>query len=120
MVGGWLAGWILARLLCPWNVPGKNTGVGWHLLLQGRREWLPTPIFLPGEFHAQRSLAGYGTFTFSPGDLSDPGIELVFPALAGGFFTAEPSGKPCACVEVPSVPQSSWAAKTQERRSVSP
>ena len=21
-------------------------------------EWLPTPIFLPGEFHGQRSLAG--------------------------------------------------------------
>ena len=23
------------------------------------REWLPTPIFLPGKFHRQRSLAGY-------------------------------------------------------------
>ena len=23
------------------------------------REWLLTPVFLPGEFHAQRSLAGY-------------------------------------------------------------
>ena len=23
------------------------------------REWLPTPVFLPGEFHRQRSLAGY-------------------------------------------------------------
>ena len=29
-----------------------------------------------------------------PGDLSDPGIELASPALAGGFFTAGPSGKP--------------------------
>ena len=25
----------LARLLCPWDFPGKNTGVGCHLLLQG-------------------------------------------------------------------------------------
>ena len=25
-----------------------------------RREWEPTPIFLPGEFHGQRRLAGYG------------------------------------------------------------
>jgi len=25
-----------------------------------RREWLPTPAFLPGEFQGQRSLAGYG------------------------------------------------------------
>ena len=24
-----------------------------------RREWQPTPVFLPGEFHRQRSLAGY-------------------------------------------------------------
>ena len=23
-----------------------------------RREWLPTPVFLPGEFHEQRSLVG--------------------------------------------------------------
>ena len=24
-----------------------------------RREWLPTPVFLPREFHGQRNLAGY-------------------------------------------------------------
>ena len=25
-----------------------------------RRKWQPTPVFLPGEFHGQRSLVGYG------------------------------------------------------------
>ena len=25
-----------------------------------RRKWQPTPVFLPGESHGQRSLAGYG------------------------------------------------------------
>ena len=33
----------------------------------------------------------------SPGDLADPGIKPVStapPALAGGFFTTEPPGKP--------------------------
>ena len=33
----------------------------------------------------------------SPGDLPDPGIEpasLAYPALAGGFFTTGPPGKP--------------------------
>ena len=25
-----------------------------------RRAWQPTPVFLPGESHGQRSLAGYG------------------------------------------------------------
>ena len=29
-----------------------------------------------------------------PGDLSNPGIEPVSPALAGRFFTTEPPGKP--------------------------
>ena len=30
----------------------------------------------------------------SSGDLPDPGTELVSPALAGRFFTAEPPGMP--------------------------
>ena len=30
----------------------------------------------------------------SPGNLPDPGIQLEFPALAGGFFTAETPEKP--------------------------
>ena len=30
----------------------------------------------------------------SPGDLPDPGIEPASPALAGGFFTTAPAGKP--------------------------
>ena len=29
-----------------------------------------------------------------PGDLPDPGIQPESPALAGGFFTTEPPGKP--------------------------
>ena len=33
-----------------------------------------------------------------PGDLPDLGIELVSPALAGGFFTTEPPGKPQAAI----------------------
>ena len=35
--------------VCPWDSPG--------------RKWQPTPVFLPGEFHGQRSLVGC-----SPGD----------------------------------------------------
>jgi len=31
----WPHGLLPARLLCPWNSPGKNTGVGDHSLLQG-------------------------------------------------------------------------------------
>ena len=32
------------KLLCPWNSPGKNTGVGCHSLLQGD---LPNPGIKP-------------------------------------------------------------------------
>ena len=31
----WPSGLYPSRLLCPWNSPGKNTGVGCHSLLQG-------------------------------------------------------------------------------------
>ena len=33
--------------------------LGWIGKIPWRKEWQPTPIFLPGEFHGQRSLAGY-------------------------------------------------------------
>ena len=53
------------RLLSPWDSPSKNTGRGCHSLLQG--------------------------------NLPNPGIEPTSPAspaLAGGFFTTVPHGKP--------------------------
>ena len=31
----------------------------WIGKIPWRREWLPMSVFFPGEFHAQRSLAGY-------------------------------------------------------------
>ena len=33
-----------SRLLCPWDFPGKNTGVGCHFLFQ---EILPTQVSSP-------------------------------------------------------------------------
>ena len=35
----------------------------WVGKIPWRREWLPIPVFLPGEFHRQRSLAGYSPRT---------------------------------------------------------
>jgi len=42
----------------------------------------------------------------SPGDLPDPGIELTFPELTGGFFTTEPPGKPYSKATVKLYPKS--------------
>ena len=40
-----------------------------------RWEWLPTPVFLPGEFHEQRSLVGYGPWGHKESDM----IERLTP-----------------------------------------
>ena len=57
--------WAVARLLSPRDSPGKNTGVGCRLRLQGI---FPTQ----------------GSNLWSPSS----------PALAGIFFATEPAGKP--------------------------
>ena len=36
-----------ARLLCPWNSPGKNTGVGCHFLLQNILDNFPDIFIIP-------------------------------------------------------------------------
>ena len=37
-----------------------------------RRKWQPTPVFLPGEFHAWRSLVGYGSWNHKESDTTEP------------------------------------------------
>ena len=47
---------------------------------------------LPVEFPRQEY---WSELSFpSPGNLSNPGIKPTSPELQGGFFTAEPPGKP--------------------------
>ena len=46
----WPQGLEPTRLLCPWDSPGKNTGVGCHFFLQ---ENLPTQGLNPGLLHLQ-------------------------------------------------------------------
>ena len=36
-----------------------------------RRGWLPTAVFLPGEFQGQRSLAGYGPWFHKESDMTE-------------------------------------------------
>ena len=60
-------GLYLARLLCPLDLPGKNTGVDCHAVLQGIRPCLLESLVEP--------------------------VSPASPALAGGLFTTEPPGK---------------------------
>ena len=45
------------------------------LKIPWRREWLPTPVFLPGEFHGQRSLVGYSPWDRKESDMTE-GLTL--------------------------------------------
>ena len=60
-----------------------SSAAPWNLALQA-------PLSM--EFHQQEYWSG---FPFpSPGDLPNPGIDPIFPALTGIIFTTEPPGKP--------------------------
>ena len=40
------------------NLPSVQENLPWVGEIPWRSEWLPTPVFLPGEFHGQKSLVG--------------------------------------------------------------
>ena len=43
----------------------------WVGKIPWRRKWQPTPVFLPGEFHGQRSLAGYSPWDCKESDMTE-------------------------------------------------
>ena len=47
----------------------------WVGKIPWRRAWQPTPVFLPGEFHGQRSLVGYSPWGGKESDMTD-GLTL--------------------------------------------
>ena len=50
-----------------------------------RREWLPTPVFLPREFHEQRGVAGYSPCGHKESDMTERLILLHFHPKTWGF-----------------------------------
>ena len=48
--------------------PGFNPWVG---KIPWRKKWLPTPVFLPGECHGQRSLEGYSAWDCKESDMTE-------------------------------------------------
>ena len=47
-----------------------------------RRAWQPTPVFLPGEFHGQRSMAGYSPWGHKELDTTE---QLTLSHFRGRF-----------------------------------
>ena len=54
----------------PGSIPGSRQ-FAW------RREWLPTPGFLPGEFHGQRSLEGYSPWGHRESDMTEQLTQIL-------------------------------------------
>ena len=52
----------------------------WGGKILWRREWLPTPVFLPGEFHGQRSLVGYSPWGHKESDMTEQRTLSLFSA----------------------------------------
>ena len=64
--------------------------------LQGwRRKWQPTPVFLPREFHGQRSLAGYSPWGHKESEETER-LHFHFHSSQVGF-PGGASGKEPAC-----------------------
>ena len=69
-----------SRRQLPWWLIGKefdcNTGdvcsIPGSGSPPGERKWQPTPVFLPGKFHRQRSLAGYSPWDCQESDITEP------------------------------------------------
>ena len=57
------------------NLPANSGGLRvnpWVGKIPWRSKWQPTPVFLPGESHGQRSLAGYGPWGRKEPDRTEP------------------------------------------------
>ena len=83
-------GWQPARLLCPWDSPGKNTGVGCHALIQGIFPAQGSNSGLPRcrQIHqgSQRILE-YVAYPFFRGT-SHPRNQTRVSCIAVGLFTS--------------------------------
>ena len=53
---------------CSAGEPGSIPGSG---RIPWRRKWQPTPVFLPGESHGQRFLAGYSPWGHEESDITE-------------------------------------------------
>ena len=67
--------------------------ISYHSQIPWRREWLPSPVFLPGESHGQRSLGGYSPWGRKESDTTEqltlwltPFVWLVFYLSHGVFL----------------------------------
>ena len=87
-----------------WRKSCLNAVCAW---LQGRRQWQPTPVSLPGKSHGQRSLIGCSPWGHEESDTTEQ-LHFHFSLSCIG----EGNGNPlqCSCLEDPRDFGAWWAA----------
>ena len=102
---------LLLPLLQEGGFPGGSVGKGstgnagdsgrckfnpWVRKIPWRRVWQPTPVFLPGESHGQRSLVGYSPWGHKVSDRTEA-TECALLEGEGNMSTENPlCVRPCA------------------------
>ena len=76
----------------------SNCNAGDLGLISWRREQLTTPVLWPGEFHGQRSLAGYSPWGCKELDTTEWLSLSFFPAGQADSLPCDPPGKPLCAV----------------------
>ena len=111
----------LTSVYCPQGFPGgavvnnspANRTERWEDSILGwgrspwRRKWQPTPIFLPGKFHGQRSLVGCSLWGHYESDTTERlPFHFSFSCIGEG------NGNPlqCSCLENPRDGGAWWAS----------
>ena len=94
----------LAKVLEEGGFPGDSVGKGstgnagdtgrckfdpWVRKIPWRRAWKPTPVFLPGESHGQRSLVGYSPWGHKVSDRTEA-TERALLEGEGNIFIEDP------------------------------
>ena len=79
---------LVAKNLLPMQVRSKRRGFNPWVSQEDplEEDTATTPIFLPGEFHEQRSLVGYSPWSHKKSDMTE---QLTLSLLHGETRTAE-------------------------------
>ena len=85
----------------------SNKGINMTQLSDWRRKWQPTPVFLPGESHGQRSLVGYSPWGCKESDTTE---QLHFHLSLSCIGEGNSNLLQCSCLENPSHGGAWWAA----------
>ena len=86
------------------SIPGFNPWVG---KISWRRQWHPTPVFLPGKSHGQRSLVEYNPWGRKESDRTE---RLHFHFSLSCIREGNSHPLQCSCLENPRARGAWWAA----------